>query len=62
MVRINLEFRMADGSHALVYDVHPRSQEEGPIPVPPGTVSVVVWLGTRTHMLLPEETRDGTDP
>jgi hypothetical protein len=44
---INLEFLDADGKRvSIVYDVHPRSQEQA-IPLPEGAMAVVVWLGTR---------------
>lgn len=46
---INLEFRAPDGSRlAMAYDVHPASQERA-IVIPPGAVSVVVWLGTKSQ-------------
>jgi hypothetical protein len=44
---INIEFRFADGTSKMIYDVHPRSQEEGGLPVPNGAVGFVLWLGTR---------------
>lgn len=46
---INLEFHLADGTSAMVYDVHPESQAH-PVPIPAGAVSVTIWLGTRSVM------------
>lgn len=43
---INLEFKMADGSTVMVYDVHPLSQDT-PVEIPAGATGVVVWMGTR---------------
>lgn len=44
---INLQFLREDGTEAgIEYDVHPRSQETS-IPIPDGTVSVIVWIGVR---------------
>lgn len=44
---INIEFRFLDGHTQVVYDVHPRSQEEGGLPVPANAIGYTVWLGTR---------------
>jgi hypothetical protein len=41
---INLEFHFPDGTRRMVYDVHPRSQDEA-IPLPAGAVAVTIWLG-----------------
>jgi hypothetical protein len=43
---INLEIRLEDGTSVMLYDVHPRSQDEA-IDLPPGARTVTVWLGVR---------------
>lgn len=44
---INLEFKLENGQAVMLHDVHPASQEQGGIEIPPGAVRVTVWLGTR---------------
>lgn len=47
---INLQIWLTNGEHVMLYDVHPRSQDE-PIPLPADAVSVVVWLGVNPYRL-----------
>ena len=44
---INIEFKLADGTTKMIYDVHPASQEQAGLPVPDAAVSYVIWIGTR---------------
>lgn len=45
--QVNIVFTFLDERQQVVYDVHPRSQNEGGLPVPAGAVAYTVWMGTR---------------
>lgn len=45
---INIEFRFLDGHTQVVCDVHPRSQEEGGLPVPAGATGYKTCVDAAT--------------
>lgn len=42
---INIEFRFLDGHTQVVYDVHPRGQEDDGLSIPANAVRYRIWPG-----------------